>query len=67
MVLHPPCADGGDSLPQGVIIVTGDLGGATSAAFLQQCGQPWVPKPCTAAESLRGMQQVLRRSLWVSR
>jgi CheY-like chemotaxis protein len=31
-----------------VIFLTGDTLGADSMAFLKQCGQPWVPKPCTA-------------------
>src|SRR5262249_27608455 len=43
-----------------VIFLTGDTVGATSSAFLQQCGQPWLYKPFGASEVLRAIEQVLR-------
>ena len=48
------------SLRQRVIFLTGDTLRADSMAFLAQCGQPWVPKPCTVAAIRRAMAQVLR-------
>jgi CheY-like chemotaxis protein len=47
-------------LRQRVIFLTGETLGVASTAFLAQCGQPWVSKPCTAAAIRRAMQQVLR-------
>ena len=47
-------------LRQRVIFLTGDALGADSAAFLEQCGQPWLHKPCNAAEVRSAMQQMLR-------
>ncbi len=47
-------------LRQRVIFLTGDTLGAASTAFLEQCGQPWVYKPCTAAAIRRALQQILR-------
>ena len=48
------------ALRQRVIFLTGDTLNADSRAFLAQCGQPWLSKPCTAAEVRRTIQQVLR-------
>ena len=47
-------------LRQRVIFLTGDALGADSAAFLEKCGQPWLHKPCNAAEVRSAMQQMLR-------
>jgi CheY-like chemotaxis protein len=47
-------------LRQRVIFLTGDTLGAASTAFLEQCGQPWVYKPCTAAAIRSALQQILR-------
>jgi two-component system NtrC family sensor kinase len=47
-------------LCQRVIFFTGDTLGAASLAFLKQCGQPWVAKPCTAAAVRGAIAQVLR-------
>jgi len=47
------------SLCARVIFLTGDTLGETSTAFLQQCGQPWLYKPCGAAEVLRAIEQML--------
>ena len=43
-----------------VIFLTGDTFNADSRAFLAQCGQPWLSKPCTAAAVRRAIHQVLR-------
>jgi CheY-like chemotaxis protein len=48
------------ALRQRVIFLTGDTLGAESTAFLQQCAQPWLPKPCTVAAVRSAIQQVLR-------
>ena len=42
-----------------VLFLTGDTLGAASAAFLEQCGRPWLHKPCTAAEVRQAIQQML--------
>ena len=47
------------SLCQRVIFVTGDTLGGDSTAFLAQCGQPYLYKPCTAAEVRSAIQQTL--------
>jgi CheY-like chemotaxis protein len=47
-------------LRQRVLFLTGDTLGAASTAFLEQCGQPWVYKPCDAAAIRRAMQQMLQ-------
>jgi CheY-like chemotaxis protein len=47
------------SLRQRVIFLTGDTLGAESTAFLQQCDQPWLPKPCNAAAVRSAIQQAL--------
>jgi two-component system NtrC family sensor kinase len=43
-----------------VLFLTGDTLGADSTAFLAQCGQPWLPKPCTATEVRSAIQQMLQ-------
>jgi CheY-like chemotaxis protein len=47
------------SLHQRVVFLTGDVGNAASLAFLTQCGQPWLAKPCTVAAVRSAIQQVL--------
>jgi hypothetical protein len=42
-----------------LIFVTGDTLGVENTAFLAHCGQPYLYKPCTAAEVRRAIQQVL--------
>src|SRR6266516_8096422 len=46
-------------LHQRVIFLTGDLLSRESMTFLEQCGQPWVSKPCHAADVRRPIAQVL--------
>ena len=46
-------------LRQRVLFLTGDTLGADSRAFLAQCGQPWVYKPCDAATIRRAIQAML--------
>jgi DNA-binding response OmpR family regulator len=48
------------SLRQRVIFLTGDTLRAESLAFLDQCGQPWLAKPCTIAAIRHAMAHVLR-------
>jgi CheY-like chemotaxis protein len=67
--LHLPGLDGpalytmlrqqAPALCQRVIFLTGDTLGAASTAFLAQCGQPCLYKPCTAADIRRTIQQML--------
>jgi CheY-like chemotaxis protein len=67
--LHMPVLDGvafytlleqqAPTLCQRVIFLTGDTLGAASTAFLAQCGQPCLYKPCTAAEVRCTLQQQL--------
>jgi CheY-like chemotaxis protein len=47
-------------LCQRVVFMTGDTLGVASLAFLEQCGQPWVAKPCTAAAVRGAIAHVLR-------
>ena len=47
-------------LCQRVIFLTGDTLSAASVAFLGQCGQPWVPKPCRAAAVRHAIEHMLR-------
>ena len=47
------------SLCKRVIFLTGDLLGAESTAFLAQCGQPWLHKPCSATEVRSAIEQML--------
>jgi CheY-like chemotaxis protein len=50
------------SLCQRVMFVTGDTLGADSTAFLGQCGQPYLYKPCTAADIRSTIQQTRHAS-----
>jgi len=43
-----------------VVFLTGDTLGDTTKTFLEQCGQPYVYKPCGAAEVLHAIAQVRR-------
>ena len=47
------------ALRQRVIFLTADGDAADSQAFLTQCGQLWLPKPCPIAVLRRAIQQVL--------
>jgi CheY-like chemotaxis protein len=47
---------------QRMIFVTGDTLGLESTAFLAQCGQPYLYKPCTAAAVREAIQQQLGRA-----
>ena len=47
-------------LSRRVIFLTGDTLSSDSIAFLEQCAQPWVPKPCNAAVIRSAIQQVLQ-------
>src|SRR5262249_31841693 len=42
-----------------VIFLTGDILRDTTTAFLHQCGQPWLYKPCEAAAIRQAITQVL--------
>jgi CheY-like chemotaxis protein len=50
------------ALCQRMIFLTGDTLGVESTAFLAQCGQPYLYKPCTAAEVRDAIQQRLGRA-----
>jgi len=43
-----------------VIFLTGDILRVASRTFLEQCGQPWLAKPCTFAAIRHAMAHVLR-------
>ena len=45
-----------------VIFLTGDTLNAESLAFLEACGQPWLPKPCSAAQVREVVQQLLAKT-----
>jgi CheY-like chemotaxis protein len=45
---------------QRVIFFTGDTLHTENRAFLEQSGQPWLPKPCTAATLRSALAQFLR-------
>jgi CheY-like chemotaxis protein len=70
--LHMPALDGptlytivqqhDPALCQRMIFLTGDTLGGESAAFLAQCGQPCLYKPCTAADVRSAIQQRLGRA-----
>jgi CheY-like chemotaxis protein len=47
-------------LRQRVLFLTGDTLGANSQAFLEQCGQPWLAKPCDAATIRSAIQRMLQ-------
>jgi CheY-like chemotaxis protein len=49
-------------LCQRVIFLTGDTMGADSLTFLQASEQPWLPKPCSAAQVREVIQQVLDKT-----
>lgn len=42
-----------------VIFFTGDTLNSDSMTFLEQCGRPWLRKPCPIAEVRQAIQQVL--------
>jgi CheY-like chemotaxis protein len=48
------------SLCQRVIFLTGDSMRVESMAFLEECGQAWLAKPCRIAAIRSTMEQVLR-------
>ena len=48
------------SLCQRVIFLTGDTLRVHSLAFLEQCGQPWLSKPCRIAAIRSAIAQVRR-------
>ena len=50
------------SLCPRVMFVTGDALGVDSTAFLAQCGQPYLYKPCTVAAVRSTLQQTLHAS-----
>jgi CheY-like chemotaxis protein len=54
ILLHYP------SIGQRVIFLTGDIF-PENLEFLERCGQPWIPKPCSVAEVRMAIAQVLRR------
>jgi DNA-binding response OmpR family regulator len=43
-----------------MIFLTGDTLSPDSMRFVEQCGQPWIPKPCSIAEVRTAMAQVLQ-------
>jgi CheY-like chemotaxis protein len=47
------------ALCQRLIFLTGDTLDVDSQAFLAQCGQPWIPKPCSIDEIRTAMAQIL--------
>jgi|SRR5215813_10424015 len=47
------------ALCQRMIFLTGDTLSPESMLFVGQCGQPWIPKPCSIAEVRTAMAQVL--------
>ena len=49
-------------LRQRVLFLTADTLSATTVAFLEQCGQPWLLKPCTMAVIRSAIAHVLQRS-----
>jgi signal transduction histidine kinase len=44
---------------QRMIFLTGDTLSPDSRRFVEQCGQPWIPKPCGIAEVRTAMAQIL--------
>ena len=48
------------ALARRVIFLTGDTLSAESLAFMERSGQPWITKPCTAAEVRSIVAQLLR-------
>ena len=58
-----PCTDcsSGNYLPSvNDDFLTGDTLSPDSMRFVEQCGQPWIPKPCSIAEVRTAMAQVLQ-------
>ena len=51
------------ALCQRMIFLTGDTWSPDSMRFVEQCGQPWIPKPCSIAEVRTAMAQVLPASM----
>jgi DNA-binding response OmpR family regulator len=49
-------------LARRVIFLTGAYREDPRVAFLEQCGQPWLAKPCPIAVLRRAIQQVLGRA-----
>jgi len=49
-------------LRQRVLFLTGETLSATTVAFLEQCGQPWLHKPCTMAVIRSAIAHVLQRT-----
>jgi CheY-like chemotaxis protein len=47
------------ALARRVIFVTGDTLNSASMTFLEQCGRPWLRKPCTIAAVRQAIQQLL--------
>jgi len=47
------------ALCQRMIFLTGDTWSPDSMRFVEQCGQPWLPKPCSIDEIRTAMAQVL--------
>jgi CheY-like chemotaxis protein len=47
------------ALCQRMIFLTGDTLSSDSLRFVEQCGQPWLPKPCGIAEVRTAMAQIL--------
>jgi len=50
------------ALRQRVMFLTGDLLRVESQRFLEQCGQPWVRKPCPAAAIRSAIAQGLQNA-----
>jgi hypothetical protein len=42
-----------------MIFLTGDTWSPETRRFVEQCGQPWLRKPCSIAEVRTAMTQVL--------
>jgi CheY-like chemotaxis protein len=51
------------ALCQRMIFLTGDTLSPETMRFVGQCGQPWIPKPCSIAEVRTAMAQVLPASV----
>jgi CheY-like chemotaxis protein len=47
------------ALCQRMIFLTGDTLSPESMLFVEQCGQPWIPKPCSIDEIRTTMAKVL--------
>ena len=47
------------ALCQRMIFLTGDTLSPESMLFVEQCGQPWIPKPCSIDEIRTTVAQVL--------